>query len=119
MATIRYKRIGHHFSHKGNDYNVILPDVYGSNGSTIESATGITKGGSDTAVVSMTASDAMKNGLLGRIQITHKDGTGPSKSSIIYCAVSSLDSAIGSLTDKQYLQRNITSAAFPRRRHLG
>jgi hypothetical protein len=114
----RYKLTGHSFTHKGNTYNVILPDVYGGNSSAIESATGIGKGGSDTAVVSLSASDAMKNGLVGRVRITHGP-TGDKKSTKIYCAVSKMDSVIGSITGKQYLGREITSAAFPRRRKLG
>jgi len=117
--AIRYKRTGHKFTHKGNVYNVILPDVYGANGSTIEGATGISKGSSDNAVITLSASEAMKNGLLGRVRISHASGTGDVKSTVIYCAVSSLDSVIGAISDKSYLGRDIKSAGFPRRRNLG
>jgi hypothetical protein len=116
--AVRYKLTGHNFTHKGSTYNVVLPDVYGANSSAIESATGMERGGSDSAVVSLSASDAMKNGLVGRVRITHGP-VGDKKTAQVYCAVSKMDSVIGSITGKQYLGREITSAAFPRRRKLG
>ncbi len=116
--AVRYKLTGHHFVHKGNKYNVVLPDVYGGNSSQIEAATGMNKGGATDAVASYSGTDAMKNGLLGRVRITHGPA-GDKKSTIIFCAVSQLDSVIGSIVGKQYLGREITSAAFPRRRKLG
>jgi hypothetical protein len=118
----RPKLMAHNFTHKSQTFNCIVPDVYGGSGalaSNIESATGLERGGDDNAIMTVTASDAVKQGILARIRISHVDANDNRKSSTIYVATSKADSAIGAVIGKQYLGRTIKTAGFPRRRNLG